>query len=370
MSLILIVFFAVLAVLLLGCLVVLGCDFVPMGLTFVKRLHIGRYSDEAQWRAAAEKKALQWLKKMPPLPITDETHYTLLPRLQGKYVNRDFLCWQQASLLFGLEESAEAKKLTRAYFEKCDVANAPYTIGNTMLLYALLKNGFAEDPAVKAAADKYAEAILRLAGSGTLPYQPKGINRFVDTLGMVCPFLTQYALLYSNQDALSLVKRQMDEYASFGIHPATGLPVHCFNGQTKAPLGVYGWGRGCGWYAIALAECCDLLDGKDAYAAVLNERMERFANALQPYQNKNGSFNCLLGAASRADSSATAVLGWFLSRSKKTEPANKAKQYLMSVTRRNGEIDFAQGDTMGLCNYSRRFEPLPFAQGFALRIGK
>ena len=351
-------------------LIVFGCDFVPVFLTWVKRIRMGRYPDEAAWRKAAEKKAMEWLKKMPPLPVPDETHYTVLPRLQGKYYNAHFVCWQQAGLLLGMEHSPEAKKLTRAFFDKSGAANAPYTVGNAMLLYALLKNGFADDPAVKQAAEKYAAEMLALAGSGTLPYRPGAAHRFVDTLGMACPFLTEYALLTGDENALALVKRQMDEFASYGVHPVSGLPVHCFDETSHAPYGVYGWGRGCGWYAIALAECFALLDGKDAYADVLRTRMDQLACAVIKMQNKNGSFNSILGAGTRADSSAAAVLGWFLVRAGRPEEAERAKKYLMSVTRRSGEIDFAQGDTMGEGNYSRRFEPLPFAQGFALRIGK
>ena len=351
-------------------LIVFGCDFAPALLAFVRRIHMGRWCDEAAWRAAAEKKALQWLRKMPPLPVTDETHYTILPRLRGQYRNAHFVCWQQASLLLGLERSPEAKQLTRAFFDKSDAANAPYTVGNAMLLYALLKNGYADDPAVMRTARRYAAEMLAMAGGGTLPYRPDKAHRFVDTLGMACPFLTEYALLTGDGAALALVRRQFDEFDAFGLHPVSGLPVHCFDEKSHIPAGVYGWGRGCGWYAVALAECCDRLSGKDDYAAVLRQRMERFARDVTALQNENGSFNCILGADTRADSSATAVLGWFLARAGQPEAAARAKRYLMSVTRRSGEVDFAQGDTMGEGNYSRRFEPLPFAQGFALRIGR
>ncbi len=359
-----------LGVIALGSLIVFGCDFVPWLITYVRRLGIGSFSDEAAWRSAAEKKALQWLKKMPPLPVTDEMHYTIVPRLQGKYYNRHFVCWQQASLLLGLEHRPEARALTRAFFDRSDTANAPYTVGNAMLLYALLKNGYAEDPAVKQAAQKYAAEMLSLAGEGTLPYRPGLDHRFVDTLGMACPFLTLYALLYGDEKTLALAMRQLDEFDEFGIHPLSGMPVHCFDAHSHAPLGVYGWGRGCGWYAIALAECYDLLKDKNEYAAVLWQRIERYAAALLKLQNKSGSFSCILGAHARNDCSATAVLSWFLARAGQPQAAERGRQYVMRFTRRSGEVDFAQGDTMGEGIYSRRFEPLPFAQGFALRIGK
>ena len=48
--------------------------------------------------------------------------------------------------------------------------------------------------------------------------------------------------------------------------------------------------------------------------------------------------------------------------------AMRCSEKIASNTRRSGEVDFAQGDTMGVGNYSRRFDILPAAQGFALRL--
>ena len=39
----------------------------------------------------------------------------------------------------------------------------------------------------------------------------------------------------------------------------------------------------------------------------------------------------------------------------------------MSVTRRDGAIDFSQGDTKDIGVYSMLFDVLPFTQGLALR---
>jgi unsaturated rhamnogalacturonyl hydrolase len=77
----------------------------------------------------------------------------------------------------------------------------------------------------------------------------------------------------------------------------------------------------------------------------------------------------------RADSSVTAALAWFLLRAAAAsgapgdarERARRALAYLRGVTRRSGAIDFAQGDTRDIGVYAQRFDVLPFAQGFALR---
>ncbi len=370
-TLIIVLLLIVLAV----CAVVFGCDFVPAFSNWLGRIHIGRYETKEQWKEKAEKVALAQIEKLPAMPVNDRTAYTVLPRLKGEYSNKKFNAWQEASLLLGLADNDEAKKSAYAFFEKADLAEEEYTPGTAMLLFALLQNGFEKDEKVKAAADDFCKKALNAAGDGTLPYNPGGLNRYVDVLGMVCPFLVKYHLAYGCPEALELAKRQIDEYYAFGVHEKTGLPVHCFNMKTKAPLGVYGWGRGCGWLAIALAECFLMLDGKDDYALVLKERMIKFAEAMKIYQQKNGAFSAQLGSGQREDSSATAILGWFYSVAAKAENskeyyvrAKAAHKYLMSVTRRSGKVDFAQGDTMGIGNYSRRFEPLPAAQGFALRI--
>ena len=246
-----------------------------------------------------------------------------------------------------------------------------------MLLYALLESGFEKDPEVASACVDYCKKTLAAAGMGTLPYNRGSDNRYVDVLGMVCPFLIKYSQVYGSVQAMELAKKQIDEYYRYGVHIQTGLPVHCFSERTKAPLGVYGWGRGCAWLAISLAESFSLLNGKDEYADVLKERMINLADVLKRYQNKSGGFSSMLGTDAREDSSATAMIGWFFARAYEASGneayevcAKSAKKYLISVTRRDGKVDFAQGDTMGIGNYSRRFEPLPTAQGFALRLYK
>ncbi len=361
------------SVLLLICLVIFAFDFVPSLLTWLKRIHIGRYTDEKSWRENVEKTALAQIKKMPPIPISDATAYTVFPKLRGKYYNFYFVSWQVAVLLRALGDNEQARKAAYSFFEKEDWYDRSYKTGAGMLFYAMLENGFADDEKFRAAADDYCKKALAAAGDGTLPYHLEYADHYVDTLGMVCPFLIKYHQTYGCPEALALAKRQFEEYFAHGLHPQTGLPIHCFNPESKMPLGLYGWGRGCGWLALALNECIYLLDGKDEYVKILKERAEQFADIMAAAQNTNGGFNSIIGVpSSREDSSATAMLGGLFARlgGKYTKNADACVEYLMSVTRKNGEIDFAQGDTMGIGNYSRRFEPMPAAQGFALMIGK
>ncbi len=366
---------AVLAVIVLICLAVFGCDFVPMFLNWLGRIHIGSFDNESAWEEKVRTAALKWSGKPPVMPATDRTAYTLLPRIKGTYTNSKFDTWQMASLLLGMTDNEQAKKAVYDYFIKAELEKREYTPSTAMLLFALLESGFEKDEKVMSASADFCKKALAAAGMGTLAYNKGSDNHYVDVLGMVCPFLVKYHLVYGSNQALELVKRQFDEYYEFGMHERTGLPVHCFSISLKIPRGMYGWGRGSAWLAVGLAECHRLLDGKDEYAKVLKERVVNFAETVKKYQRKDGSFSSVLGAGDRADSSATAMLGWFFAEAAKlsgnnvyTVRALAAKKYLISVTRRDGKVDFAQGDTMGIGNYSRRFEPLPTAQGFTLRM--
>jgi len=42
----------------------------------------------------------------------------------------------------------------------------------------------------------------------------------------------------------------------------------------------------------------------------------------------------------------------------------------MKVTRRNGAIDFSQGDTKGIGIYASTFDVMPFTQGLAIRLAQ
>lgn len=371
-----IIVIVVLSMLSAACIVVVGCDAFPSLGNWLGRIHIGKYENYEQWYNKVSAAANKQIKKLPPMPVTDRTAYTIVPRIKGEYKNRKFNAWQQACLLLGLE-SKTAGQYTYDYFVDAELEKQDYTPGNAMLLYSLMSNGYENDERLKRAADDYCEKVLIAAGEGTLPYNPSSANRYVDVLGMVCPFLVRYHISYGCPKALELVKRQFDEFYEYGVNTVNGLPAHCYNVKTKMPLGVFGWGRGCGWLAFALGECFLLLNGKDSYADVLLERAEALAKSVGRFQNRDGSFSCVFGSGQRSDSSATAMLGCFFAflatQSKNKEysvRAQAARKYLISVTRRNGKVDFAQGDTMGIGNYSRRFEPLPVSLGFSLKLCK
>jgi len=107
--------------------------------------------------------------------------------------------------------------------------------------------------------------------------------------------------------------------------------------------------------------------------------VKAFAEAVMKLQQPGGSWSwTVTRKESRPDSSATVTLAWFLVKAAELEelsaPAmkavEKAMHYLRSVTRKDGAVEFSQGDTKDIGVYSTLFGILPFTQGFAIRLGQ
>ena len=209
---------AFLAVSLIICFAVIGCDLFPLLFSWLGRIRIGRH-EEKEWVKKAVAVAKKWIVKLPATPVKDNSSFTILPRMKGEYSNKKFNCWQEACLLLGLKDDEAAKKAAYDFFLKADLENQAYTPGTAMLLYALLESGFEKDPKVASACADYCKKALAAAGMSTLPYNKGGDNRYVDVLGMVCPFLIKYSQTYGSVQALELVKKQMDEYYAYGVSP-------------------------------------------------------------------------------------------------------------------------------------------------------
>jgi unsaturated rhamnogalacturonyl hydrolase len=142
------------------------------------------------------------------------------------------------------------------------------------------------------------------------------------------------------------------------------------------PVGLFGWGRGLGWYAIGLIDSWNALPEHHSAKKQLQENVIQFAKMAMRFQQKNGGWHWLItNTSSRFDSSTAATLAWFLTNAaslpnlqdEASASVENAFQFLQKVTRRNGAVDFSQGDTKGIGIHSQEFDILPFTQGFVLR---
>ncbi|WP_298139043.1 glycoside hydrolase family 88 protein [Flavobacterium sp.] len=368
---------------------ILIIDWIPQFNTWQSRIKIGRFEDKNFWNQKVVEVSKKWLNKTPTIKLTDNNRLIIIDIIKGNYKRNSIQSWQKASLLLGLNQFAiknndgEVKKIIQNYILSEIDSNGnwkqnPTEIDAIILAYAILKVDGLDVQKYKPALDFSYNLIQNLKGTdGTIAYRNHISDfRFVDTIGFISPFLIRYGTLFSNQDAIYLGIKQITEFNKFAMLNEEFIPCHTYNIKSNLPVGLFGWGRGLGWYAIGLIDAWNELPETHSQKKEMTQLVTKFAQMAMKFQNENGSWNWLiLNRQSQADSSTTATLAWFLANaasiSEISDKANSSKEkalnYLQKVTRRSGAIDFSQGDTKGIGVHSQEFDILPFTQGFCLR---
>ncbi|MBO1512367.1 glycoside hydrolase family 88 protein [Metabacillus bambusae] len=369
--------------------IVITLDLLPKVKDWFLRLHIGRINDKVTWNENITKKGLKWILETPKIKVTDNTRLVVIDMLKGNYSNNTIQHWQEAALILGISEylkdktDKEIEKAITNYLNKKFHKNGkwkviPKHIDGAILAYAIMKLDFINTDQYKSAFDEIWDLIINHIGEdGTVEYRKfMKSYRYVDTIGFICPFLVSYGLKFKKEECIQLAIKQIKEFETFGMLNKYFIPCHVYKIDNKIPLGLFGWGRGLGWYAIGLIDSWNELREDCKYKKELEISVKRFAIAAMDFQQENGSWNwSVTRNESRSDSSSTATLGWFMLNAAKIQDISEAClsssksaiDYLMKVTRRNGAVDFSQGDTKDIGVYSALFDILPFTQGFSIR---
>ena len=364
-------------------------DFIPMFFIWQSRIKIGRYTDKKVWIKSIEKKSIQWLKKTPTIKLTDNSRLIFIDMLRGNYKRSTIQSWQEAALVLGITAQythSNDTSLKKAIDDYVQIKITPFgtwkipitETDGVIMGYALIQTPWLDHHHLKPAYDALWHLMLRLKGKEeTVSYKPYTQNyRYVDTIGFICPFLVEYGQKFKVPEAVDLALIQIEEFNRYALLGDTFIPCHTYTIKSKLPVGLFGWGRGLGWYAIGLIDAWCVLDATHPKKQKMTLWVEQFARMAISFQRDNGSWGWIvMQDNARSDSSTTATLAWFLKNaaavptiSKDCQQAvDKAIRYLMTVTRRDGAIDFSQGDTKGIGVHSQEFDILPFTQGFALR---
>ena len=332
-------------------LILTGWDLFGELAVWTARIGIGRWTKREQWKRAVRQRAGVWLKRMPVVPKTDNDRYRLLDFLKSKRYSARIQSWQTAGLLMGMDT-----KDIRFYDALHPDRSWDQTgVDGALLAYVLKKAGLLSEHQQ----EQICTTLQIDRSSGTLFYRESlPFIRYVDTIGLACPFL--YAC--GKEDLADRQVAEFDPYLLDGV-----FPPHACRLDRQLPLGAYDWSRGTGWYILGLVE-----SGRN------EDRILRLAYRMLTLQREDGSFGCrLFDPSSRKESSGTALAGILFVRAYELnadkrflKAATQAERALMRMTRRNGAVDFAQGDTQGIGLYSRRFDILPFAQGMTLYLSK
>lgn len=364
-------------------------DWIPQLNTWQSRIHIGRFKSNKEWHSKVFNCSKKWLLKTPTIKLTDNNRLIIIDILKGNYKRSAIQSWQEAALVLGLsaqykkKKDEDIKKLIEKYIltKIDDSGNWKQKINESdgvILGYALIQLHWIDQQKYKPAYDALWKLLLELKGEHeTVSYKKFNTNyRYVDTIGFICPFLVEYGKQFQVPEAIDLAVKQIEEFNQFALYKDTFIPCHTYTLDTKMPVGLFGWGRGLGWYAIGLIDAWKALPSESTYKKQLESYVLKFANMAIQHQSDNGAWHWIITAKeSRFDSSTTATLAWFLKQAsqimeiqKETSLASeKALAYLQQMTRRNGAVDFSQGDTKAIGVHSQEFDILPFTQGFVLR---
>lgn len=369
--------------------IIMLIDVIPILNDWIRRIKIGRYTDRELWSISITKKGIKWINKVPKIKVTDNTRLVVIDMLKGNYTKNTIQHWQEAGLVLGISEYLKYENDDFARGEIIEFLNTklndegdwkvkPKHVDVAILAYAIMKLNFIEVDKYKKALDSTWGIIQNcICEDGTVGYRKTMENyRYVDTIGFICPFLVTYGIRYQKKECVDLAMKQIMEYEKYGMLNSYYIPSHAYKTSDKIPVGLYGWGRGLGWFAIGLIDTWNELPQDSEEKIVLEKSVEKFAKSVMYFQQNNGSWNWSVARNEcRADSSATAMLGWFMLHASKIQGVSKecidcadnAIKYLMGVTRRTGEVDFSQGDTKDIGVYSMLFNILPFTQGFCIR---
>ena len=212
---------------------------------------------------------------------------------------------------------------------------------------------------------------------GCLPYEPHGEVILVDTLAMICPFLTRYARLFDRHEALRLSINQLKQFINKNLDPDTRLPYHGYYSNGAKRLGLHGWGRGTGWYMMGLIDTLYYMPREHPDYNYLGEAFQNSAFVLQRYQRPDGNWNwAILHKKDHPDTSTTSLVGYSLAQGMQSGVIDDSYKYtvesailaLTRVTNRNGVLSGSLGECLGLGKYPQHYGPSPWLQGSATAL--
>lgn len=347
------------------------------------RIHIGRWKNTEDWISVVKKINIEWLKKTPTVKLTDNENYIIIDIIKGRYKSNTIQSWQQAGSLLGAIDTENCENQintflnTKINFKTGKLKKAPVYLDEVLLAFSITKTSVDIDK-IRPALDEIILLIDNSKSKNETVFYRNFISdiRFVDTIGFICPFLTFYGIKFNQPKYIDLAVLQIKDYIDKAFLEYPFLPVHAYDLEKGIPLGVYGWGRGLGWFILGVVDMYNELPMNHKHKEFIKLLIVKTAKDLLQFQKPNGSFLAMLAVdSSRHDSSITVLAGWlffnnYLITKEKIylESSKKCIESLMQVTRRNGSIDFCQGDTKGIGIYASTFDLMPFVQGLTIRL--
>lgn len=196
-----------------------------------------------------------------------------------------------------------------------------------------------------------------------IPYRTDSKLYFVDTLGMVCPFLVRYSISFNNSQAQDIAYNQILFFIEKGIDSSSSLPYHVVHKEYKIKLGPSNWGRGIGWYLLALAEFNKYFDDQQVSA-----ELQKSFKTLRKFELEDGLWSQFPGTSLTFDASVSTMIlySMILNKNYKEDILHKIHSLKRHV--QDGILRNSSGDTINVNKYSTIFGNSELSQGILLSI--
>lgn len=232
--------------------------------------------------------------------------------------------------------------------------------------------------------EQYRQAVEKLVSfalhyptneTGSFPYRAQWDMKavFADSVGLTCPYLYRYGVLYDRQETMELAVKQIANFLSYGMDGASGLPYHGYSIGDDCKYGIIGWGRAVGWLLRGMSGCVTTEYG----AGRLKEPYRKLADAVLGFQRRDGYFSWQLQAMEGpADTSATGMICASLKQGialgilteERYDNAVQAGRSAIEKSVRDGRVYQCSAECDGFGQYPQRYGAYPWALGPALLL--
>ncbi|MDU6264268.1 MAG: glycoside hydrolase family 88 protein [Anaerocolumna aminovalerica] len=304
-----------------------------------------------------------------------------------KLSRADHFFWPNGLLALALECSYHARKdiqdfyILKQYYDKwiqngIPIVNPDHAINGYSLIYVHQKMK----------KDIYKEAIQKIINylydyprdkMDSIPYRKNSPHDiYIDSIGMICPFLCRYGKLYNDEKAIDLAVKQIINFIHFGFDMNTFLPYHGYNLKENSKLGIIGWGRGVGWLLIGMVDSLEYIDSLNLNYNFLVRTFIKIVETVIKYQKDDGYYSWQLTALEgHIDTSSTSMISYAIHRGVKIGILNKTYLYYSNLglqALRNSVIDGlvtnSSAECMGFSMYPQRYDVFPWSQGPATAL--
>ncbi|WP_201577015.1 glycoside hydrolase family 88 protein [Psychrobacter okhotskensis] len=220
------------------------------------------------------------------------------------------------------------------------------------------------------ACDEIYKNILTFIGKDGIIRYRKGINvAFIDTIGLVCPFLVMYKNVAGCEEALIIAERQIKNIINVGLDKNGIQPFHAVDLTLNAPLGSINWGRGIGWWLLGLAPFAAMSSQDDPNEYLLHfSKLFRF---LENAQSTEGYWSQFIGHTNDNTIDASATLIFLFAAQQAGLKKIKTQDIFTLIGKcvdNRGIVLGSSGDTIYINKYSRAKGASELSQGMMLSL--